>query len=108
MLGFFKAILWLLLIACVAIVAVNVLHKVGAVDMSGMRQTVSEWSPAAADVLFIAVDDEQAATDDAQTDATDAGADALPAGTGDATESTDASGETDGTQDVIAPVAPTA
>ena len=35
----------------------NLLHNVGAVDISGLRDTVREWSPSLSDMLFVAVGD---------------------------------------------------
>ena len=73
LLGFFKAVFWILLILIVVVLGMNLLHKTGTMDISGLRDTVKGWSPALSDVLFVAVED---SADEVAGQAEDSSADA--------------------------------
>ena len=58
LLGFFKTVFWILLALIIIIVGLNLLHKTGTIDISGLRDTVHGWSPSMGDILFFAVEDD--------------------------------------------------
>ena len=94
-LGFFKGILFILAALCIIVLVMNILHSTGTLDISGLRNTVNGWSPTAADLLFVAVGDEEGveATDDGTVDANQTGEEASQTGQDTAsgvTENTDA------------------
>ena len=113
-LGFFKGLIFILLALCIIVLAMNILHRTGTVDISGLRDTVREWSPTAADLLFVAVGDDEGveSTDDGTADVNQTGEDAN-SGVTDNTDANNAENTTDadgaqtseGSTD-MAPVAP--
>ena len=44
LLGFFKTVFWILLVLIIVLVGMNLLHYTGAIDISGVRDTVEGWS----------------------------------------------------------------
>ena len=110
LLGFFKAVALILLVLILAVFGMNLLHFTGAVDISGMRDTVNGWSPSIADALFFAVGEEAPEAAGTEQDATlNENAD-LPALEDGAEEAAapDAAQAGEDAQSGLAPVAPAA
>ena len=100
---------WILLILIVVVLGMNLLHKTGTMDISGLRDTVKGWSPALSDVLFVAVED---SADEVAGQAEDSSADADDAASTntqtDATQPDGAQADAADAQSGLAPVAPAA
>ena len=97
-----------ILIALLLVVfALNIAHNLDVVDISGLRDTVAGWSPSAADMLFIAVEDEEAQVTDDTQNGGESSTSGQEAGTEGAGEETQGQTDTTGAND-MAPIAPTA